>query len=136
MAIGSTGCGVILLAALVFGLGHLYQGAAGIVKISAMGVLFGVLCWMTGSVWAPMLLHVVVDLNSGWLNWQIVRKDAFDDPAEPAAVYLFEQKLGGSQEDGRSRTGRTVPASSRSLSPCCEATCVASGVDCPVDTDP
>jgi membrane protease YdiL (CAAX protease family) len=58
---------VIALAALVFGLGHLYQGAAGIVKTGALGVLFGVLFWMTGSVWAPILLHVVVDLSSGWL---------------------------------------------------------------------
>ncbi|MFW2339201.1 MAG: type II CAAX prenyl endopeptidase Rce1 family protein [Acidimicrobiia bacterium] len=62
-----------------------------------MGVLFGVLYWMTGSVWAPMLLHIVVDLNSGWLNWQIVREDALDDPAKPAAASLFEQELGGSQ---------------------------------------
>ena len=52
---------------------------------------------MTGSVWAPMLLHIVVDLNSGWLNWQIVREDALDDPAKPAAASLFEQELGGSQ---------------------------------------
>ena len=32
----------IVLAGLVFGLGHLYQGAAGIVKTGTLGVLFGV----------------------------------------------------------------------------------------------
>jgi membrane protease YdiL (CAAX protease family) len=77
---------VVLLAGLVFGLGHLYQGAAGIVKITAIGVLFGVIYWMTGSVWAPMLLHVMVDLNSGWINWQLVREGGLDDTVAPAAV--------------------------------------------------
>ena len=56
---------VIVLAGFVFGLGHLYQGASGIVKTGVLGVLFGVLYWMTGSLWAPMLLHIVVDLSSG-----------------------------------------------------------------------
>jgi membrane protease YdiL (CAAX protease family) len=77
---------VIVLAGLVFGLGHLYQGAAGIVKTSTLGVLFGVLYWMTGSVWAPMLLHVVVDLSSGWITWQVVAEGGLDDRAEPAAA--------------------------------------------------
>jgi membrane protease YdiL (CAAX protease family) len=78
--------GVIVLAGLVFGLGHLYQGAAGIVKTGALGVLFGVLYWMTDSVWAPMLLHVVVDLSSGWISWQVVREASPNDRAEPAAA--------------------------------------------------
>jgi membrane protease YdiL (CAAX protease family) len=77
---------VIVLAGLVFGLGHLYQGAAGILKTGTLGVLFGVVYWMTGSVWAPMLLHVVVDLSSGWMSWQIVSEESQDDPTEPAAV--------------------------------------------------
>ena len=77
---------VILGAGLVFGLGHLYQGAAGIVKTGTLGVLFGVLYWMTGSVWAPLLLHVVVDLSSGWMGWQVVREGGLDARVEPAAA--------------------------------------------------
>jgi membrane protease YdiL (CAAX protease family) len=77
---------VVALAGLVFGLGHLYQGAAGIVKTGTLGVLFGTLYWMTGSVWAPMLLHVVVDLSSGWISRQVVREGGLDDRAEPVAA--------------------------------------------------
>jgi len=55
---------VIVLAGLVFGLGHLYQGAAGVIKTGTVGALLGLLYWMTGSLWAPMLLHTVVDLSS------------------------------------------------------------------------
>lgn len=77
---------VIFLAALVFGLGHLYQGVAGVVKTGTLGVLFGVLYWMTGSVLAPMLLHVVVDLSSGWVTWQLVRRRRPRRPAESAPL--------------------------------------------------
>jgi membrane protease YdiL (CAAX protease family) len=77
---------IIVLAALVFGLGHLYQGAAGIVKAGTMGVLFGVVYWMTGSVWAPILLHIVVDLSSGWITRQLAAEGGLDAQAEPAAA--------------------------------------------------
>lgn len=81
---GAPAAVIIVLAALVFGLGHLYQGAGGIVKAGLMGVIFGVLYWMTGSLWASMLLHIVVDLTSGWIGWQIIRRGGLDDRAEPA----------------------------------------------------
>jgi membrane protease YdiL (CAAX protease family) len=74
---------IILLAGLVFGLGHLYQGAAGVVKTGTLGVLFGVVYWMTGSLWAPMLLHVVVDLSSGWITRKIVADGGLNELAEP-----------------------------------------------------
>jgi membrane protease YdiL (CAAX protease family) len=77
---------VIVLAGLVFGLGHLYQGVAGIVKTGTLGVLIGVIYWMTGSLWAPILLHIVVDLSSGWMSWQLVRKGGIDDRAAPTAA--------------------------------------------------
>ena len=77
---------IIVVAGLVFGLGHLYQGVSGITKAGLMGVVFGVLYWMTGSLWASMLLHIVIDLTSGWLGWQIVRADDLDERTEPAVT--------------------------------------------------
>lgn len=77
---------VVILAGLVFGLAHSYQGLAGIMKTATLGVLFGALYWMTSSLLAAMLLHAAVDLTSGWVSWQVVREG---DPAEmavPAAV--------------------------------------------------
>ena len=73
---------IILLAAHVFGLGHLYQGAAGVVKTGSLGVLLGVVYWMTGAVWAPIILHVAVDLSSGWITQQVTSED------EPESVQL------------------------------------------------
>ena len=77
---------VVILAGLVFGLGHAYQGLAGIVKTGMIGVLFGALCWMTDSVLAPMLLHAAVDLTSGWVSWQVLDEAGLDDMAAPAAA--------------------------------------------------
>ena len=77
---------IIVLAGLVFGLAHAYQGMAGIVKTGTLGILFGVGYWMTGSLWAPILLHAAVDLASGWLSLQVVREDGLVDRAEPVAV--------------------------------------------------
>jgi membrane protease YdiL (CAAX protease family) len=73
--------GVIILAGLVFGLGHLYQGAAGVVKTGTVGSVLGLLYWMTGSLLAPMLLHVVVDLSSGWITQQLAAGDRLEEPA-------------------------------------------------------
>ena len=67
---------VIVLAGLVFGLGHSYQGVAGIVKTGAVGILLGVAYWMTGSLLAPMLLHAAIDLSSGWITQQVVAEVA------------------------------------------------------------
>lgn len=58
----------VLLSSLGFGLGHVYQGTLGVAKTGAIGVVLGALYVLTGSLWAPMLLHAVFDLNSGHLG--------------------------------------------------------------------
>lgn len=55
-AVGST---------VVFGIMHGYQGAMGIVRTTLMG---GVLAWgflASGSLWPPILAHVLIDLLAG-----------------------------------------------------------------------
>ncbi len=54
---------------MAFGLGHLYQGAAGVVKTGVSGLLAGLLYLLTGSLWIPMLLHAAVDLHAGALGY-------------------------------------------------------------------
>lgn len=83
---GMSTAAVIILAGVVFGLGHAYQGVAGIVKTGVLGVLFGVCYWMTGSLLAPMLLHAAVDLTSGWISWLVLGEAGLDDAAVPAAA--------------------------------------------------
>lgn len=68
------------VSAVVFGLGHAYQGPSSILKTAAIGVAMGVLFVVTGSLWAPMLLHVVYDLTIGYIGWQVVTRTNVASP--------------------------------------------------------
>jgi membrane protease YdiL (CAAX protease family) len=52
------------LAALVFGMLHLYQGVPGILVSALLGLVFAALYVVTGSIVAPIVLHALVDLRS------------------------------------------------------------------------
>jgi membrane protease YdiL (CAAX protease family) len=58
----------LLLSSFVFGLGHAYQGWRGIVKVSVIGVVMGGIYLLTGSLWAPIVLHAILDITSGLLG--------------------------------------------------------------------
>jgi membrane protease YdiL (CAAX protease family) len=62
------GAGVVA-AAVAFGIGHAYQGAAGMAKTGFSGLIAGGLYALTGSLWIPMLLHTAVDLHAGSLGY-------------------------------------------------------------------
>lgn len=72
----------VLLAAAVFGLVHAYQGAGGVGKTAFVGLVTGSLFVLTGSLWAPMLLHAVIDLTSGHIGRCVV--EAADGDGTPA----------------------------------------------------
>ncbi|MBX2797131.1 MAG: CPBP family intramembrane metalloprotease [Myxococcales bacterium] len=57
----------MLLAALLFGAVHLYQGPAKALQIVGIGVWMGSLYLLTGALWLPMLTHAVLDLLGGSL---------------------------------------------------------------------
>lgn len=67
--------GGLLAAAVAFGIGHLYQGAAGVAKTTVAGLVAGGLLWLSGSLWIPMLLHAAVDLHAGALGLLAYRDD-------------------------------------------------------------
>jgi membrane protease YdiL (CAAX protease family) len=56
---------VILLSAIFFGLAHLYQGRAGFVSTSILGILFGISRAALGSLIPVMAWHAGVDLVAG-----------------------------------------------------------------------
>jgi len=58
----------VLISSVIFGLGHAYQGPKGIAKTGLVGLAMAGLYQLTGSLWAPMLLHAAVDVNSGYLG--------------------------------------------------------------------
>jgi membrane protease YdiL (CAAX protease family) len=55
----------IVLSTLIFGLSHAYLGKAGAIRAGLIGLVVAGLYWLTGSLWAPMLLHAVADATSG-----------------------------------------------------------------------
>ena len=52
------------IAALIFGMLHLYQGPLGILFATLLGLVFAALYVLTGSIAAPIVLHALVDLRS------------------------------------------------------------------------
>jgi membrane protease YdiL (CAAX protease family) len=63
---GITGNGPVAfgLAALLFGLLHIYQKAAGVIVAILLGVIFSLLYLLTGSIWIVMIVHALIDLRS------------------------------------------------------------------------
>lgn len=59
-----------ILAAVAFGFGHVYQGARGVMVTSALGLFLGAVYFVSGSLLAPMLIHVLMDLHTGDLAWR------------------------------------------------------------------
>jgi len=56
---------VCLVQSLLFGLGHAYQGPRGVLLTGAVGLFLSGVVWVTGSLWAAMLVHALMDLNAG-----------------------------------------------------------------------
>jgi len=54
-----------LAQAAVFGLAHAYQGPRGMLTTFAVGVFLTGVVWVSGALWPAMLVHALLDLNSG-----------------------------------------------------------------------
>jgi membrane protease YdiL (CAAX protease family) len=65
--------------ALLFGLGHAYQGAKGIVTTGIAGAFFSGVVFVSGSLAPAMLIHALMDLHAGDLGRRVL-------PAEPVLV--------------------------------------------------
>ena len=65
--------GAVIASTLMFGLGHAYQGAAGVVRTGIVGLLMAGAYVGTGSLLAPVLLHVVIDVTSGMVAYLALR---------------------------------------------------------------
>ena len=68
-AFGATFWVAGLLSSLVFGVAHAYQGVAGASRSALVGLMFFLLYALTGSLWAPMLAHAVMDITSGRIGY-------------------------------------------------------------------
>ena len=54
----------MLLANVLFGMCHYGSGLKNAFFAFSLGVLFSIIFWYTGSLWIPMLVHVLVDIYS------------------------------------------------------------------------
>lgn len=66
---------VVLVSSIAFGLGHSYQGAGGVARVTLVGIAFGIFYVLTGSIWLPMLAHAVLDILQGATVLAILRKE-------------------------------------------------------------
>ncbi|HKD84568.1 MAG TPA: CPBP family intramembrane glutamic endopeptidase [Terriglobales bacterium] len=53
----------LLIAAVIFGLQHLYQGAAGAASTVVVGLIFGLLFIFSGTLLLPIIFHAIMDLR-------------------------------------------------------------------------
>jgi membrane protease YdiL (CAAX protease family) len=75
----------LLISSLVFGLAHSYQGPGGILRTTAVGLLFALFYVLTFSIWVPMLLHAFIDINSGQAAYAIANTPEEEPTPAPAA---------------------------------------------------
>ena len=61
------------LAAVLFGLGHLYLGRMHVVRTAIVGAVFGLLVIGTGSLWLAIVLHTAMDLIGGAVGGRAFR---------------------------------------------------------------
>jgi membrane protease YdiL (CAAX protease family) len=55
------------LASLLFGIGHVYQGWRGVITTGFVGVFLAAVYLITGSLYAGMVMHALMDAHSGHL---------------------------------------------------------------------
>lgn len=69
---------------VVFGLGHSYQGASGALRCGLVGLAFG-LCYVgTGSIWLPIIAHILLDILQGATIYRLFDSDHASPEPRPA----------------------------------------------------
>jgi uncharacterized protein len=61
-----------LLSSLSFGIGHAYQGPRYVVITGLLGAFLAGIYLLSGSLILSMTIHALMDLNSGWIGYQIL----------------------------------------------------------------
>jgi uncharacterized protein len=54
---------------VVFGLGHAYQGPRNVLVTALVGGFLAAVVWITGSLYAAMLIHALMDLEAGHTSY-------------------------------------------------------------------
>lgn len=76
----------IIVSSVAFGLAHTYQGPLGILRTGIAGLALGILYVASGSIWLPILAHILADALQGLSIRELLRDtgesiDVADVPA-------------------------------------------------------
>ena len=78
--------GAALLSSLGFGLAHMYQGPLGIPRTGFVGLGMAYLYGLTGSLWAPIVVHAVMDLFAGRMSHAAFTSETPEDTSQKLAA--------------------------------------------------
>jgi len=76
----------VLGSSVMFGLAHAYQGPSGMLRTGTVGLVLGGLAVATGGLLAPMIVHTVMDVTSGFLAQRALGVELEEDPEPAMAV--------------------------------------------------
>ena len=71
----------MVISSMIFGLAHIYMGVGGFIKTAVNGAIMGTIFLLTGSLWAPILVHFTLDLSWGLLMRRIMATAPLTEPA-------------------------------------------------------
>lgn len=73
--------GAVVISSMIFGLGHIYQGIAGVARTAAIGLVLAVLYVLSASLWWLMAAHALIDIYGGFVTYRIKQLAAQQKPA-------------------------------------------------------
>ena len=62
----------LLISSLLFGVAHAYQGWLHVVRTSIMGLVLGVILWLTETIWIAITVHALVNIYGGLLAYIVI----------------------------------------------------------------
>jgi uncharacterized protein len=65
----------VLLSSLIFGIGHSYQGLAGVLRTGLVGLVMALIVAFSGSLYVAILVHAILDLAQGHMLYRAVNFD-------------------------------------------------------------
>ena len=75
----------VLVAAVVFGFGHAYQGPRGVALTTMVGLFLSAIYLLTGSLVAGMVFHALMDLHAGRVARAAFAREEPETDLVPAA---------------------------------------------------
>ena len=91
-----------IVASVVFGFGHLYQGTRGVIVTGLLGAFLAAVYFVTGSLYPAMLIHGLMDLHTGDMAWRVYAHEHEDLPPAGRVVPLapVTEPPAGDEEPG------------------------------------